>query len=189
MSRGIVSKRYAEAFFGLMSEKNLLDQGEVDLKEISRIYQEVEEFRRFLEHRRIPASDKKEIMRRLFKKKVHRYTLNFLLLLCDRHRESGLQDICHCFFEMALQARNITEAEVRSAVPLSEEDLKAIGQRLTQVTGSEIRLHTAIDPSLLGGVVVKVGDKVIDGSIAQRLRKLKEHLMGLSLDEQGGMAG
>lgn len=190
MNESRAFKRYAEAFFDLMSEKNLVDAAIADLREILRYYQEVEDFKILMEHQGIPAGSKKDTLRKLFEGIVQSLTLNFLFLLCDKHREAGLPDICQHFFTLDQQARNVAEAFVRSAVPLSEEDLEAVRLRLCQVTGSEIRVNYHVDPSLLGGVVARIGDRVYDGSLAHRLSRLKEHIMGQGLDElRGDRAG
>lgn len=190
MSEGRVARRYAQAFFELMAEKGLLERAEEDLKGVVGLVQEVKELQQLLAHRGIPAGEKKELLRRIFAEKIAPLTMNFLLLLCDRRREAYLPEIYRHFHALALEARGIAEAEVRSAHPLSEEQLEALKTRLAQVTGREIRLEQRLEPELIGGLVVKIGDRVFDGSIAQRLNRLKEHIKNLRIEElRGDKAG
>jgi F-type H+-transporting ATPase subunit delta len=187
---GRVARRYAQAFFELVSEKGLLDEAQQDLDRVMRLVQEIEELEPFLAHQGIPPAEKKAMLRRIFADQVAPLTLNFLLLLCDRRREAHLKSIHEHFQALALEAKGVAEAEVRSAVPLKEEQVRALEARLSQATGHKIRLKTRLEPKLMGGLVVKLGDRVFDGSLVQRLESLKEHIRALSLEElRGDKAG
>ncbi|MBC7334693.1 MAG: ATP synthase F1 subunit delta [Clostridia bacterium] len=190
MSEARIARRYAQAYFELMAEKGLLDRAEEDLKAVVDLAQEVPEFARLLNHRGIPAAEKKDLLRRLFAAQVSPLTLNFLLLLCDRRREALLPAIHRHFGALVLEARGVVEVEVRAAVSLSEEQIQALQASLSRVTGRAVHLRQRLEPGLLGGLVVKVGDRVFDGSIAGRLNRLKEHIKGMRIEElRGDRAG
>ncbi|MBC7325220.1 MAG: ATP synthase F1 subunit delta, partial [Moorella sp. (in: Bacteria)] len=103
-----------------------------------------------------------------------------LYLLIDHKREMFLKDIVSFFTEMANRARNLVEVQVTSAVELEKEEKKKLTEVMEKVTGKKVRAEYFVDPSLIGGVVVRVGDRVIDGSIRTRLASMREHLRQIS---------
>jgi len=100
--------------------------------------------------------------------------------LMDRQREIYLADIIDYFTDMANKGRNISDVKATSAVELSGEEKKKLAAAMAKCTGKQVRLSYDVDPKLLGGVVVRVGDKVIDGSVIARLQTLREHLRQIS---------
>jgi len=185
-----VAKRYAQALFELVKEKNRVEEVARDLEGVAGLFREVRELAAWLKHQGIPAEEKKSLFRRILADRVSPITLNFVLLLCDRKREGYLESICEQFRSLALEDAGLVEGEVRSALPLGPEQVKALEERFSEITGRRVRLKAKAEPQLIGGLVVKIGDRVWDGSLAQRLRSLKEHLAGTSLEQlRGDKAG
>jgi F-type H+-transporting ATPase subunit delta len=110
---------------------------------------------------------------------------NFLLLLVDKRREAALPAIIAEYRNLANEARNIAEAEVITAMPLTDAEHKALAVKLSAVTGKNMVLKTQLDTSILGGVIVKIGDKLIDGSVARQLRMLKATLLTTEVTKIG----
>ncbi|MGB9887322.1 MAG: ATP synthase F1 subunit delta [Moorellales bacterium] len=190
MSETIVAKRYARALFELAQEKDQVEKLAQELEGVASLIQQVPELNSWLRHRGIPPDEKKAVLRRLLADRVGQLTLNFLLLLCDRKREAYLGAICQQFRILAQEAAGLVEGEVRSAFSLEPEQVRALEERFSQITGRKVRLEARVDPELIGGLVVRIGDRVWDGSLAQRLRSLKAHLTGLSLEQlRGDKAG
>lgn len=116
----------------------------------------------------------------LFKDRISEITMNFLGFVVDRQREAYLADITEYFTGLANKARNISDVQVTSAVELTKEEKKNMAAAMAKSTGKKVRLTYNVDKKLLGGVVVRIGDKVIDGSVRTRLQTLREHLRQIS---------
>jgi F-type H+-transporting ATPase subunit delta len=101
---------------------------------------------------------------------------NLILLLVRRHRIEQLPRIAAEFRRLDDLRNGLTHATATSAAPLGADETKAISARLEELTGGPIALETAVDPSLLGGLVVRVGDRLIDGSVRGRLERLRNQL-------------
>lgn len=185
MIENAVARRYAQAFFAIASEKNLIDQLEQELQQVVETIKSNNELRILMDHQLVAPQDKKAMVEQVFSGAISETTLHFLDFIIDKYRITYLQGIYEAFIVYANEARNIADAQVKSAATLSDDEIKAIEQNLVKVTGKNVRLSNEVDPSLIGGVVVRIGDKVIDGSIHRRLDRLKENLMQIQVKEIG----
>jgi F-type H+-transporting ATPase subunit delta len=104
-------------------------------------------------------------------------TDNFLLLVVEKSREGLLPSIAHHFEHLVLDAQHTTIAEVVSAIPLAEETLNDLEQKLHTLTGKTVRIQTNVDPSIGGGMIIKVDGKVIDGSVSHTLKQFQRSLL------------
>lgn len=187
MLRGAVAGRYAEALYQIASKekvlpkyKSMVDRIESELKAIEKILGENSDLQKLLYHPQITAAAKKEILGKLFKGRISDITGNFLALLVDRRREAFFGDIVSEFVSLANAGRNIVEARVASAVVLKDEEKTSLNQILAKLTGKKVQTTYTVDPSLVGGVVVRIGDKIIDGSVKTRLATLRDRLKATS---------
>jgi F-type H+-transporting ATPase subunit delta len=171
-----VARRYAEAFFSIAHEANQIDEYQAELGKIVQGIQDIEGLKEYFAHPLIPAKEKKEIAKKLFSEAVSQITLNFLMLVLDKKRQTYLELILHEYEEMADESRNIKKAELISAMDVSEEEVNALAETLSRSTGKTIQLRLTIDPSLIGGVKIRMGDKIIDASVAKKLEMLKKNL-------------
>ena len=177
--------RYAEALYQLASEKQALDNVESELALIEKALADYSDLATLLYHPQMPVAAKKETINKVFGPQVSEYVRNFLLLLVDKRREAALPAIIKEFTVLANQARNIAEAEVTTAAPLSEGEKAALAAKLSGVTGKNIVLRTRVDERLMGGVVVQLGDKLIDGSVVRQLASLKAALLKTEVSKIG----
>jgi F-type H+-transporting ATPase subunit delta len=171
-----VARRYAEAFFSSAHEANKIDEYQAELGKIVHIIQETESLREYFSHPLIPTKEKQEIAKQLFSQQVSQITLNFMLLVLDKRRETYLQLIFKEYEEMADESNNIKKAELVSAKAVPDAEVQSLAEKLSLSTGKTIDLKLSIDPSLLGGVKIRMGDKIIDASIAKKLEMLKKNL-------------
>lgn len=177
--------RYAEALYELAAEKQALDSVEQELKLVEETLTGSEEFATLLNHPQVPVDAKKDTVLKVFGQELSEYVRNFLLLLIDKRRESALLSIIREYRSLANQARNIAEAEVTSAMPLAEAEQKALIAKLSAVTGKNIVLKAHVDERIIGGVIVKMGDKLIDGSVARQLKALEAALLKTDVTKIG----
>lgn len=181
MSDAVVARRYAQALFELGEEKNLLDVFAADLQEVVGAIETSDQLREVIGHHQLSKKTKKQVLRDLFAERIHPLSLNFLMLAIDKSREQHISAVYRCFLELRDRAENVQEVEVRSAIALTGEEKQTLTQTLGRLTSKKIRLKESVDPSLIAGISIKVGDRVYDGSVAGRLRSLKGHLQSIPL--------
>ena len=184
MSNLAVAKRYGQALFDLASEKNMLDQLEKELTQVLEVIEESHELKKILEQRLIRSETKQEIFRKVYSGTISPVTMNFLLLILHKRREMVLNQIVSQFLNLANEARGIVKAQVKSAAQLSFEQLEKLRESLEKITGKNILLESAVDERLIGGLVVKIGDRIIDGSISTKLKMLEKHLKSTSFEQE-----
>ena len=171
-----VARRYAEAFFSIAQEQNKVDQYQQELEKLVQIIEETENLKEYLAHLLVPANEKKEIVAKIFSDQISSTTLNFLNILIDKRREAYITAIALEYRDMADESRNIAKADLIAAQDVSEEDVKMLAEKLSASMGKTVQLKVSVDPSLLGGVKIRLGDQIIDGTVAKKLAMLKEQL-------------
>lgn len=172
-----VARRYADALFSLAQEKNQVDAVEADLALIASAIRDSRELRALVENQDYSPSTKLSLLKKIFDGKVSPLTQNFIGVVVTKRREAFFPSIYASFVELANQARGVVEVEVRSAAPLGDEQISALEGKLGARLGKRLRLTTRVDESLIGGLVVKVGDTLMDGSVRTRLGRLRERLL------------
>jgi F-type H+-transporting ATPase subunit delta len=177
MSQGVVAKRYARALFELANDKNMLDQVEAELTSINEAIDSSLDFQQFLTHPQIDAAVKKEKLNAIFAESVSESVLSFLFILVERRREGIISSVLQDYVSLANEARGISEATVTSAYTLGEEELGQVAEDFGKKIGKKLRVKNVVDPTILGGVVIRIGDRLYDGSIAGQLSRFKHSLV------------
>jgi len=180
-----IVRRYASALFAAASKAGAVDQVESDLGLVSYVLfsgDMVPPANRVglwetLVSPVVPPAKKHEIIDAIFKDKVGDITLAYLKLCVDKRREQVIPETESEYVALANEARGIVRAEVTSAVELSQDQQTRLVAKLSETTGKRIELCGKVDPSLIGGLLVRVGDTVIDGSIRGRLEAIREKLL------------
>lgn len=177
MIPGVIAKRYATALLELGAETGQLDALVDELQRAADAYAASAELRAAFDDPLVAAAAKKAILDEVAQRlSASATTKNALRLLLDRRRVRALPAIAQRLREMADDRRGILRAEVLTAMPLPEEYFGKLQRQLERITGRRIALDRKLDPSLICGVVVRVGDTVYDGSLVARLRQLKDSL-------------
>ena len=180
-----LATKYAHAIFELAAEQNMLEQVEAQLRLVESTINNYSELSNLIYHPRVLAQAKKETLSKIFGQDINDVVLKFLMLLVDKRRETVLPFIIREYVMLANEARNIVEAEVTLAMPLDSAQQTALITKLELVTGKTIVLKTQIDKAIIGGVIVKIGDKLIDGSVVRQLQMLKNTLSNTEVQELG----
>ena len=131
----------------------------------------------FLKDPNVKHEGKRKALSELFGGRVHPLVLNTLLTLSDLDRGGRVLQIIEEFSAVASAARQLVTGEVVTAVPLDDATLKRIAAELSRITGKNVQLLQKVDPSILGGAIIKVGDQIIDGSLRNKLAQIKERLV------------
>jgi F-type H+-transporting ATPase subunit delta len=178
MSTRASAARYARALFDVALQEGTLDRADSDLTTLEDLLQRHGDLQRVLTNPVVPAPRKRAVLQEL----LPRLSLSgpiskLLLLLADRDRLSLFPDLVAVFRERLMEHRQIVQAEVTTAVPLTPERETDLRQQIAAITGRRVTLITRVDPSLIGGIVTKIGTVVYDGSLASQLMKMRERLV------------
>ena len=176
MPSGASTRRYAQAVFQLAVERDTLERWLDDLTQLADSITN-EEFRRTLSAPRISMEQKESIIRESLGASVDRLVLNLMFLLTSRNLVYLLPDIADSFQEMLDAHRGIERAEVVSAVPLTDSQRSEVSEMLARMSGKQVRVTTRTDPQIIGGMVIRVGDQVMDGSARGRLQAMRRELV------------
>jgi ATP synthase, F1 delta subunit len=179
MINGSLARRYSQALFEIASQTSL-DTIDADLRELIKLIEENEEVKGILLHPHISLSVKKSIMDKLMGDDISEVTRHFFYLIIDRKRESLLPSIQHEFSRLADEARRVVEAKVASAVELSASQLDGLKKAIERMTGKDVRIKSEVRGELIGGVLLQIGDRVMDGTIAHALEKMRIDLQRTS---------
>lgn len=177
-----LARRYAVALGELAHEQGVLDEVRRELESFQQVLDSEPNFRRVLEGESVSVDEKCALLREAFGDRFSRLTMNFLLLVVSKRRESALSDMIEEFFAYADEIRGVVQVELTTAKPLAKEQADAIAGRLCQVLGKEVRLSTQEDEDLIGGIIARIGNLVMDGSVKTRLRLLGERLKKAQLN-------
>jgi len=171
-----VARRYAEALFAIAQDTNRVDELQNELELVVQTINSYEDLKAYMLHPLVPPKDKKDVLARIFGDKISEVVKHFLFLVSDKRREAYLEAILEEYKDLANEFKNVLFAEVVSAKELSESDIAMLKERLASVTGKNIDCNVAVDPSLIGGIKVRVGDRIIDASIKKKLELMKDNL-------------
>ena len=174
-----LAQRYARSLFELADAKggrDLIESILGQLEDVLEIARSDARFNEFLASRVLPAKARGETIRQIFTGRADDMVVNFLLVLNDKGRLSHLPPIVGAFDNMAQELFGRVEVDVYTAAPASGEELSAIKTKLEAQLGKEVIVHPYTDDSMLGGVKLRIGDQLVDGSVATRLRKLRHQL-------------
>lgn len=174
MSDTLVAKRYAKALFDLAVQAGSLERTDDDVALIAATMGSSRELVSVFESPVISRSKKEAVANGLFGDRVGKTTLDFVSMLITKGREDIFPAIVDAYSELRDQQEGIVRATVRSAAEISEDDRKQLQQAVERLTGKNARLTVEIDQSLIGGVLIKVGDTVYDGSVKHQLEDLRE---------------
>ena len=168
-----LAAKYATAIFEIAKEENKLDGYDKDLAKVRADVFAIPEAVKFFQNPLVPQQAKKDLLVKAVGKEVSATVMNFLMLLVDKKRIGVFSEIYDIFTSLKNKEQGILIADVTSAFPLTKKQQDALTKKLTSLTGKKIQVRTHKDQSILGGLIVKIGDKRIDGSAAGRLRALQ----------------
>ncbi len=177
MKGTIVASRYAKSLLELSLERNTLDKINDDMVQLSEICTSSKEFKSLLDNPIINTEKKIEIFEALFKGKMDELSMSFINLIAKNSRENILPTIAESFTELYKTHNNILDVILVSAAPLEEDVKTKIIDKVKAKFDGTISLIEKIDASLIGGFIVKIGDKQLDQSVASQLTNLKNILL------------
>lgn len=174
MAKKALARRYAQAVFDIAREKNELDKWQSDLRKIATLGEDAK-FVALLENPKLRFEDKAKLLSGWLGD-INPLALNLVYLLVSRGRLGMVVDIAGEYQRLLDSYRGIERAEVATAIPLDDEDKRKLEEQLGALVGKRVVVKSAVDPGVVGGVVVRVGGKLLDGSTRSKLMALKKAL-------------
>lgn len=169
-----IAKRYARAFFKTAGEEGRYEACDRELSRFSTLLQEQRQLSEFLANPVFDQADKRAVVDTLLQKTgVSPLTANFIKLLVDKHRIGILSEIGAAYRTLMDDALRKARVTVKTAFPLTEELTESLRKGLARMTGREVEMAVQEDPSLIGGIAVRIGDTLYDGSIRTQLDKIR----------------
>jgi F-type H+-transporting ATPase subunit delta len=176
--QGGVTKRYAKALFEVALKHGDIEGVEGELSFVQAVIEHHPTLLKILSHPLIPFHKKSEMLQKRFSNHVSELVMRFLELLQKRGRVGELKNILMHFKEMADDWRGILHVEVKSAVELTESELERIKEWASQLWGKKVIIKAGVDESIIGGLVIKAGDKLLDLSIKGAIESILAKVRG-----------
>jgi F-type H+-transporting ATPase subunit delta len=182
---------YAEALLELLPEDDGAETVAEQLQELARMTREVDGFQELLEGAALDNEQRLAMVRRIFEGRVHPTLMDFVAVLAENDRLGLLRGIARRFRKLLWERQGVVEVVLTTAVAMEPGELDAMEQTLADALNAKIVIHTRVDPSLIGGARVQVGDRVFDASVARNLRLLRGALVerGMERMEDASAAG
>lgn len=178
----LVSKTYGDALFELALEQNSLEAMADEVKAVSAILMENQDVTTLMNHPKIVKEEKIKLIEDIFKGRVSDELVGLMCLIVEKDHYNDMQSVFSYFIEQVKEYKNIGTAYVSSAFPLSEEQKDAVLKRLLETTKYvEFEMHYEVDADLIGGMVIRIGDRVVDSSVKNKLNNLTRELTKIQL--------
>jgi F-type H+-transporting ATPase subunit delta len=177
MLTGGAPKRYAQAIFEIARADGTFEAWQRDLTTMESLVTD-ETGRQFFGSPKVDATDKRQVAERLLASRVQPRALNLARVLIQRGRFTDIARVAAAFAEMVRDYQGIAVAEVTTAVPLDDAARADVARRLGALVGKRIELHTKVDESIIGGLIARIGDYLIDGSVTGQLTRMRARLEG-----------
>ena len=178
----LASKTYAEALFETGIELKKLDDLYEEVQVLQEILKDNPDFSRLMNHPKILKEEKEQIMESVFKGRLSDELTGFLSVIIANKRYAEIDSILECFVLEVKEYKNIGIASVATPLKLSDAQKKAVEQRLLETTKYvSMEMNYSVDESLIGGMVIRIGDRVVDSSIKTKLANLEKELKSIQL--------
>ncbi|MGN0383765.1 MAG: ATP synthase F1 subunit delta [Eubacterium sp.] len=178
----LVSKAYGDALFQLAIEENRTDEFLEQVNTIQEAFKQNPELLKLLKHPQITKEEKEKVIENIFKGRIDDNLTGLLVLLIKKDRQDDIDAVIKYFVSRVKEYKNIGTAYVTSAVELTADIKRKIEEKLLNTTQYEtFEMHFAVDNSLIGGLVIRVGDRVVDSSLKYKINELSKELQKIQL--------
>lgn len=178
----LISKTYGEALFEVAVERSMVDSLFQEVEAVHAIFRKNEEYVRLLNHPKIPVEQKISMLEEAFKGKASKELTGLLITVAEKGRFSEIDGILSYFEERVREYKKIGTAYVTSAIELTREQKASLEKRLFETTSyHSFRVAYSVDTGLIGGLVIRIGDRVVDSSICTKLGNMAKELSKIQL--------
>ncbi len=174
----LISKTYGDALFELAVEENKIDVLLEEIEQLQNVLRQNEDFGRLMNHPKIIKEEKIQVAKNVFEGRISKELLGFLTIIISKDRYKEIDEILAYFIAEVKKCKGIGIATVTTAIPLKEDQCKKIEQKLLNTTEyKSMEMHYETDTALIGGMVIRIGDRVVDSSISTKLTELQRELL------------
>ena len=186
-----VARNYAETLFELARRNESIQEYGDALGMVAGLLEDDSRFRTFVETPRIDDENKKDVIRKVFRDKAPKQVLNFVLITIDKRRQTLLREISEEYSLLLDNHLGREHVEVTVARPLDDTTANVVSEQLSKMLGRQAIPHIRVKPEILGGLVVRTGDMIYDGSVRRRLEGLRRRLLTVRIpsEQVGGTTG
>ena len=178
----LISKTYGDALFELALEENKVDDYVEEVRGIAQVLDENEDLTKLLNHPKIGKEEKIQVIGQIFEGRISRELLGLLNMIVEKDRNNEMKEIFEYFIDRVKEYKNIGVASVVSAVELTDSQKAQVEKRLLETTKYvQFEISYKVDADLIGGMVIRIGDRVVDSSIRTRLYELTKDLTKIQL--------
>ncbi len=178
----LISKTYGDALFSLAVEENKIDELIQEITQLLDILIKEDEFSKLMNHPRVPVEEKVTLVKEIFTGRISSELVGFLILVVTKGRYSSINEILQYFLDSAKEFKGIGVAYVTTPLPLSDAQKTAIVEKLLATTQyKEMEMHYAVEEALIGGMQIRIKDRVVDSSIQTKILKMQQNLMQIQL--------
>ncbi|MBP3475911.1 MAG: F0F1 ATP synthase subunit delta [Lachnospiraceae bacterium] len=178
----LISKTYGDALFELAVEENKVDVLLEEIEQLQEVLKQNEDFGKLMNHPKIDKEEKIQVAKNVFEGRISKELLGFLTIIISKDRYREIDEILAYFVAEVKKYKGIGVATITTAVPLKEEQCKKIEQKLLDTTEYQLmEMHYKVDASLIGGMVIRIGDRVVDSSISTKLNELQRELLKVQI--------
>ncbi len=171
------ARAYAKALFEIAEAEDAVMRVQEDLDRVVETIGGHLKLKEVLGDAGFPAEGKRQVLRQVFEDRVSPITLNTLIMLVDAGRDGEISEVAAAYAEITEAGTGAVTAKVTTAVPLTDELRSELEAKLAKIAGKDVAIQEKVDPNVLGGVVVEMGGKVLDGSVKSRLEEMKSKLV------------
>ncbi|MCK4776842.1 MAG: ATP synthase F1 subunit delta [Actinomycetia bacterium] len=171
-----IIKRYGNALYEIALAEDSINKTEEELHNVAKTLRESLKLKDIVEGKRVDKNLKKKIFKEVFEGKIQPLVLGYLLLIIDSEKEKYLKEIIKSYSKTLSSKRNIVFADIISAVPVEDKTLNEIKELLEKKFNKKVELRNSVKKEILGGLIIKIGDKLIDGSIKSKLESFKKEI-------------
>ncbi len=178
----LVEATYGDALFELALEENRLDELSEEVKAVSSAMQENEDLTKLMNHPKIDKEEKMKIIEDIFTDRVSRDLVGLMRMLVEKDHYNNMQSVFTYFVNRVKEHNNIGTAYVTTAVELSDDQKAAVEKRLLETTKYvKFEMHFNVDAAIIGGMVIRIGDRVVDSSVKTKIYDLTRELLQIQL--------
>ena len=178
----LISKTYGDALFELALEEDKIDAYVEEVEGVTEVLKENEDLTKLLNHPKISKEEKIQVINSIFDGRVSKELLGLITMIVQKDRNSSMAEIFQYFIDRVKDYKNIGIAKVTSAIELSDAQKAAVEKKLLETTKYvEFEIDYTVDNSLIGGMVIRIGDRIVDNSIKTRLYELTKELSKIQL--------
>ena len=177
MNQSIISTRYAKALIKAGIENNCLDNLKADMELIGATIHENPIFRQLLDNPIIKPAQKRKVISELLEKHTHPLSINFINIIIHNRREMLLADVARDFVDQYEKLKGIKRAHLISANGLNDSSKQQLKQKLNALFNADVQMTTDVNPDLIGGFILRVGDQQYDASLSSGLERMRKKMM------------